>query len=103
MSNLNERDRDMSGVLFINNKKAEAVAEAKKNKDTEAEEKANKQPDFTGNVVVSGTKFALSAWNKEAASGVSFLSVAVREWKDTPPGARQPQQKSSAVAPSLFD
>ena len=102
MSNLNERDRDMSGVLFINNKKAEAIAEAKKNKDSEAEEKANKQPDFTGNVVVNGTKFALSAWEKEAASGVKFLSVAVRDWKDTPPG-QQRTPKAPTAAPSLFD
>ena len=85
MSNLNERDRDMSGVLFTNDKKAE-----------------EKQPDFTGNVVVNGVKFALSAWKKTSASGSSFLSVAVREWKDTPPGPRQAQKPSSS-APSLFE
>ena len=54
--------RDMSGSLFVNQKKQKPS-----------------HPDFTGKVMVAGTTYWVSAWKKQAKSGKSFLSLAVRE------------------------
>jgi len=55
-----EKQRDMSGVLFKNDKK----------------EKDN-QPDYKGRITVDGEERWLAAWVKEAKSGSKFMSLAV--------------------------
>jgi uncharacterized protein (DUF736 family) len=57
--------KDMSGVLFKNDKK-----------------KSDKAPDYTGNVIVHGQKFQLAAWVKTARNDSKFMSIAVKDESD---------------------
>jgi len=54
--------RDGQGSLFKNDRKT-----------------TDKQPDYTGNIMVEGHLYNLSAWIKTGKSGVKFMSLAVRE------------------------
>lgn len=56
-------NNDNSGVLFKNNKKTK-----------------DNQPDYTGNITVSGTQFNLSAWLKTSKGGDKYMSLAVSPW-----------------------
>jgi hypothetical protein len=49
------------GSLFVNDRKTEPS-----------------QPDYTGNCMVEGTKYQLSAWIKKPEGKKSFLSVTIR-------------------------
>lgn len=53
--------RDMSGVLFKNNKDGN-----------------ENRPDYTGDITVSGKTYRLSAWIKEGKNG-KFMSLSVSE------------------------
>jgi len=54
--------RDMSGSLFVNQRKQQP-----------------NHPDFTGKIMVAGTTYRLSAWKKQSRDGKNFLSLSVRE------------------------
>lgn len=82
----NNTDRDNTGVLFTVNEK-----------------KSENHPDFTGNVVIGGKKYSLSAWKKTSGSGVTYQSLSVREWSDTPPAGKTAPAAKTAKAPSLLD
>lgn len=53
--------RDLSGVLFKNDKKGN-----------------EKAPDYTGDCLIAGSKLRISAWIKEGAKG-KFMSLAFSE------------------------
>ena len=51
-------DKDMSGVLFpVENKKT------------------HKHPNLTGNIVIKGEKFYLSAWSNTSKNGKGYISL----------------------------
>jgi len=51
-------DKDMSGVLFpVENKKTD------------------KHPNLTGNIVIKGEKFYLSAWSNTSKNGKRYISL----------------------------
>ena len=50
-------DKDMSGVLFPQ------------------EKKTDKHPNLSGNIVIKGEKFYLSAWTNTAKSGKKYISL----------------------------
>lgn len=76
-------DKDNTGVLF-----------------TVTEKKSENHPDFTGNIVIGGKKYSLSAWKKTSGGGVAYTSLSVREWTDSPPKSAPQVAKK---APSLLD
>ena len=51
-------DKDMSGVLFKNNKK-----------------ETDKHPDLTGNIVIGGEKDYLSAWSNTSKAGNKYIKL----------------------------
>lgn len=51
-------DKDMSGVLFKNNKK-----------------ETDKHPDLTGNIVIGGEKYYLSAWSNTSKAGNKYIKL----------------------------
>jgi len=53
--------KDMSGSLFINNKK---------DKET--------QPDFTGSIKIEGKEYRLSGWRKQSKNGLDYTSLQVK-------------------------
>ena len=50
-------DKDMSGVLFPQ------------------EKKTDKHPNLTGNIVINNEKYYLSAWTNTAKSGKKYISL----------------------------
>ena len=66
--------RDMSGVLFKNERK-----------------RGETSPDYTGSVTVKGTKFSLAGWIKQGKKG-AYMSLAVKPWEDN--AVRKPRQSS---------
>ena len=50
--------KDMSGVLFKNNKK-----------------ETDKHPDLTGNIVIGGEKYYLSAWSNTSKAGNKYIKL----------------------------
>ena len=51
-------DKDMSGVLFKNNKK-----------------ETDKHPELTGNIVIGGEKYYLSAWSNTSKAGNKYIKL----------------------------
>lgn len=51
--------RDFSGALFENSRKT-----------------TDKQPDYTGTVIIEGVEYWISAWDKTSAKGEDYLSLA---------------------------
>lgn len=74
------QQRDMSGVLFKNDKGDNA-----------------KRPDYRGDICINGESFELSAWIKEGRKG-KFMSLSAK-----PKDARQEQRAPAQQAPSRFD
>ena len=62
--------RDLSGALFKNDKKGN-----------------EKAPDYTGNAMVDGFEYKMSAWIKEGASG-KFMSVSFQRKDEVKPAAK---------------
>lgn len=62
-----DRNRDMTGVLFVNDKR-----------------ETENHPNFTGRIIIGGKQYSLSAWEKESRDGKPYLSLAVREWVERP-------------------
>ena len=56
-----EKQYDMSGALFGNSQK-----------------KKETHPDMTGEVLINGVKYYLSAWKKTSAKGQPYLSLSVK-------------------------
>ncbi len=56
--------RDMSGILFKNNRKAKPT-----------------HPDYRGEIMIAGVEYDLSAWLKQGAKG-TFMSLAVTPKSD---------------------
>lgn len=55
-------NKDMTGVLFpVENKKSD------------------KHPNLTGNVIIKGEKYYISAWSNVAKSGKKYISLIVNE------------------------
>lgn len=54
-------DNNLRGVLFPNDKGDNP-----------------KRPDMTGNVEIDGTKYKISAWNRQSKNGNHFLSMALQ-------------------------
>ena len=55
-------NKDMSGVLFpVENKQSD------------------KHPNLSGNIVIKGEKFYLSAWTNTAKSGKKYISLKLNE------------------------
>ena len=59
-----EYEKDMTGVLFVNN-----------------DRKNDKQPNLKGRVIIRGEKFWLSAWTKTSEKAGEYISLAVAEVK----------------------
>ena len=53
-------DKDMSGVLFISE-----------------DRNTDKHPNMTGNVVIKGEKYYLSAWSNVSKAGKKYLKLSV--------------------------
>lgn len=71
------QDRDNSGVLFKNDKKAK-----------------ENQPDMTGSVIVNGQKLRIAAWKRES-NGKAYLSLSISEFAALEPAKAngyQPQE-----------
>ena len=51
-------DKNNSGALFKNDKK-----------------KTEKQPDFTGEIVIEDKKFRLAGWKRVSPKGTAFISL----------------------------
>ena len=73
--------RDMSGVLFKNDKEGNPT-----------------WADYKGSITVNGEEFWLSAWIKEGAKG-KFMSLAVKEKQ----ASAKPASKQSRPAPDDDD
>tara|TARA_R100000008_G_C3545597_1_gene147357 strand:- start:564 stop:845 length:282 start_codon:yes stop_codon:yes gene_type:complete len=64
-TNLTKYDKEKQGKLWVND-----------NKETD------KQPDFTGSVVLEGVKYSLAAWSNMTEGGKKYLGVRISEWQD---------------------
>ena len=51
-------DKDLSGVLFPNEKQNE------------------RQPDFRGNCLINGTKYKIAGWKKTSKNNLPYMSIA---------------------------
>ena len=67
--------KDMSGTLFENDRKEK-----------------DSHPDLTGKVLVNGVAYWLSGWNKTAANGKPFVSLALKP-VEAPKVAKAPEHK----------
>lgn len=47
-----------------------------------AKKKTEKHPDMTGNVVIDGVEYWLSAWKKVSNSGQEYISLSIGEPKE---------------------
>ena len=59
---MSEKNKDLPGVLFRNNKK-----------------ETEKHPDYTGSMIVKGTDYWLSAWVNESKEGKKYFSLKLTE------------------------
>lgn len=68
---------NMSGSLFKNDKKVEG----------------SNQPDYRGTIKINDVEYWQSAWIKQSASGVTFMSFAYQPIEDKPAAAPAPAPK----------
>lgn len=71
--------RDNSGSLFKNTRK-----------------ESEKHPDYTGQIMVDGRTYWLSAWLKTDRNGGKFMSLAVKPKEDRRAAPPKPQQASQS-------
>ena len=64
-TNLNQWDKEGQGKLWNNDKK-----------------ESDKQPDFTGSLVVDGVKYSLAGWNNVSKAGDTYIGVRIKPWED---------------------
>ena len=64
-TNLNQWDKEGQGKLWNNDKK-----------------ESDKQPDFTGSLVLDGVKYSLAGWNNVSKAGDTYIGVRIKEWED---------------------
>ena len=64
-TNLNKWDKEGQGKLWNNDKK-----------------ESDKQPDFTGSLVLDGVKYSLAGWNNVSKAGDTYIGVRIKEWED---------------------
>ena len=64
-TNLNKWDNEGQGKLWNNDKK-----------------ESDKQPDFTGSLVLDGVKYSLAAWNNVSKAGDTYIGLRIKEWED---------------------
>lgn len=67
------KQQDNSGVLYINTRKMTV-----------------KHPDFTGNLLLDGKEYWLSAWQKVSKSGQNFITLSARDKTHPPPKPGRP-------------
>lgn len=79
--------RDMSGVLFKNDRKQK-----------------DSQPDYTGNAMIEGTVYDISAWLKESKkNGKKFFSFSFRERDQGYPRQKATEPAADAPADDFSD
>tara|TARA_R100000687_G_C6338174_1_gene112955 strand:+ start:231 stop:557 length:327 start_codon:yes stop_codon:yes gene_type:complete len=64
-TNLNQWDKEGQGKLWNNDKK-----------------ESDKQPDFTGSLVLDGVKYSLAGWNNVSKAGDTYIGVRIKPWED---------------------
>ena len=64
-TNLNQWDKEGQGKLWNNDKK-----------------ESDKQPDFTGSLVLDGVKYSLAGWNNVSKAGDTYIGLRIKPWED---------------------
>lgn len=75
---MSREEKDMSGVLFINDRK-----------------ESDKHPDWSGKGLVNGRPVWISGWKKEGAKG-KFISLAFKDREQKKPDRRHPESRHEA-------
>ncbi len=69
--------KDGTGVLFVNDKK-----------------ETEKQPNYTGNIMIDGTKYRLAAWLKSGNKG-KYLSLCISDFTSNAEGSNNNQRSNN--------
>ena len=64
-TNLNQWDYEGQGRLWNNDKK-----------------ESDKQPDFTGSLVLDGVKYSVAGWNNVSKQDKPYIGLRIKPWED---------------------